>query len=484
MATQNGTTKEPAKRTLIIGKTTEGDAIHTSIIRLTRFSAVFQIYSMDVVMRTSETLETFSIVDDERVVYSGRAVVQNLINTGSGLVCEVSLDEGSWRDVDLARIVPSSSAIDGEYENFVQRWQKFYRVQSDFKVVVADMENFLVDLRLWLDQVELKVRSEPMANRLEFEQRIVQELSKPVIRSIDSFIERFEEIAVKLDPEQQPAHRHYLQRQLHPLILCSPFAHRTYYKPLGYAGDYEVVAMMLRHPCEGGSLFAKIINVWLLSQLPAAGHRNRVAYLVRKLVEETLRVQRQGRAARIFNLGCGPAAEVRQFLTEYKCADHADLTLLDFNEETLESLQKTLNEISSKCGRNTPIHLMKKSVNQLLKESSRFVVKGATGQYDFIYCAGLFDYLSDQVCRRLMDVFYEMLAPNGLLLATNVADDMNSSRPFRYSMEYMLDWNLIYRSGKDFAALAPEKASPDHVSVVAENAGVNVFLEVRKPDHG
>ena len=43
-------------------------------------------------------------------------------------------------------------------------------------------------------------------------------------------------------------HEAYLRRHLHPLLLCSPFAYRTYQKPLGYAGDYEMVNMIVRDP--------------------------------------------------------------------------------------------------------------------------------------------------------------------------------------------------------------------------------------------
>jgi extracellular factor (EF) 3-hydroxypalmitic acid methyl ester biosynthesis protein len=59
---------------------------------------------------------------------------------------------------------------------------------------------------------------------------------------------------------------------------------------------------------------------------------------------------------------------------------------------------------------------------------------------------------------------------------------MNRTRPFRYSMEYMLDWHLIYRNGTEVAALAPRAAAPDHCKVITEDTGVNVLLEVRKPD--
>ena len=61
--------------------------------------------------------------------------------------------------------------------------------------------------------------------------------------------------------------------------------------------------------------------------------------------------------------------------------------------------------------------------------------------YDFIYCAGLFDYLPDRTCKQLMNIFYEWLAPGGLLAATNV----DACKPFRHMLEFVLDWHLIYR---------------------------------------
>src|SRR5436309_7141006 len=127
-----------------------------------------------------------------------------------------------------------------------------------------------------------------------------------------------------------------MQRQLHPLVLCAPFVYRTYSKPLGYAGDYEMVNMITRNPCEGGSLFAKLVNAWFLAQPPAQAHRHRLDYLVQKLTEETARVSAEGRLARIFNLGCGPAVEVQRFLESKDFSDRASFTLLDFNEETLQ----------------------------------------------------------------------------------------------------------------------------------------------------
>ena len=76
--------------------------------------------------------------------------------------------------------------------------------------------------------------------------------------------ERFETVAARIEPELQPAHRAFGQRQLHPHLLCAPFIHRTYTKPLGYAGDYEMMNMIVRNGLEGNSLYAKLTNAYLL----------------------------------------------------------------------------------------------------------------------------------------------------------------------------------------------------------------------------
>jgi extracellular factor (EF) 3-hydroxypalmitic acid methyl ester biosynthesis protein len=265
-----------------------------------------------------------------------------------------------------------------------------------------------------------------------------------------------------------------MRRQLHPLVLCAPFAHRTFEKPLGYAGDYEMVNMIVRDLYEGNSLFAKILNTWFLRQMPAEAHRNRIKYLRDRLIQETARAARAGRPARILNLGCGPAFEIQRFLEESPISDNAHFTLLDFNDETLQYTQAKLAAAARDNRRRTEVRLQKKSVLQVLKEYARPKVEPP--KYDMVYCAGLFDYLADPACKHLMNIFYDMTVPGGLVLATNV----EPSNPMRNGMEHLLDWNLIYRNGAQFRTLHPQKAEAENVEVYGDVTGVNVILEVRK----
>ncbi|MGH7927713.1 MAG: SAM-dependent methyltransferase, partial [Candidatus Binatia bacterium] len=97
-------------------------------------------------------------------------------------------------------------------------------------------------------------------------------------------------------------------------------------------------------------------------------------------------------------------------------------------------------------------------------------------RYDLIYCAGIFDYLSDRICKRLMNIFYSMLEPGGLLIGTNV----NASNPSRNGMEYLLEWHLTYRNRQQLKALIPEEAPKESAHIISDETGVNHYIEVRK----
>ncbi len=463
------------KETIILCRNSQGMEVRAAPLRLARYQVVFEVYNPYSILQLSEVLSDFKIIINERMVYSGRAVVSNLVNTGILLVCEATLDE-SWLDVDLFSPVNQRVKLQEEFAAFLKEWEKIHTVLPEFKVAVADLQTLLAGLRGWLEQVELGIRSVPAGDRLQMEREVIQAVEQPIIPVVSSLFTRFEGIAAAIPPELQPVHRTHVKRQIHPLVLCAPFAYRTFQKPLGYAGDYEMVNMIVRDPLEGSSLFAKTVNLWFLNQAPAQGHRNRIQYLTERLAAETRRVAKRGRVARVFNLGCGPAAEIQDFLAHSDLCEQADFTLLDFNDETLFYAGKVLEEFKAKHHRHTAIQLVKKSVHQILKEAAR--PDPTSPQYDLVYCAGLFDYLSDRICKRLVNIFYDMLSPGGLMVATNV----DNSNPNRQTMEYVLEWHLIYRDRQQLGALSPDAASPDSVAVKSDPTGVNIYVEVRKPE--
>ncbi len=471
------TTNLGEKDNFIVFVNSQGVEGRATLLRLTRYLAVFEVYNPYSILQMSEVLGEFRIIVNDKMIYSGRGIVSNLVNTGVIVVCEATLDE-SWLDVDLFSPVNRKEKLREEFAGFFTEWKKILSVRAAYKVVVSDVHNFFIDLRRWLDQVELGIRTSPHGNRVEMEKEIIAELRHSILPALDERFGEFEAVSQSVDVELQPLHRSFVKRQLHPHVLCSPFAYRTYRKPLGYAGDYEMVNMILRDPHEGSTLFAKVLNVWLLDQPSAKAHRNRVLFLERTLGEETERRVRLGRQARILNLGCGPAKELQLFVEHSELSNHARVRLLDFNDETLLHTRVILESLITRHKRSTFLEVERKSVHQLLKEAARHVKPALEEHRDFIYCAGLFDYLNDRTCKRVMNYLYEFLAPGGLLLATNV----DSSNPNRHCMSYILEWHLFYRSQKDFALIKPDAALDSEFSVETDDTRVNIFIKVRKPD--
>ena len=223
-------------------------------------------------------------------------------------------------------------------------------------------------------------------------------------------------------------------------------------------------------------MFAKMINIYALQLPPIVAHRNRIGYLAEKLKKESLRVVADHRDARIFNLGCGPAHEVQRFLMDNEIANYTDFTLADFNQETIGHTTRIMDDLKQYHRRHGKINVIKRTVNQLLKEGEKISKYAKDDQYDLIYCAGLFDYLSNQVCRQLMEVFYKMLLPGGLLIATNV-----DNHPAQNQMECFLEWHIVHRNEEKMRTIIPHKSTPQNASIRRDKTGVNLFLEVRKP---
>ncbi len=466
-----GAQNDEIKDTEVIGLTGQGLKIQATVKRLTRHAAVLEIYNPPLDLCVSEVFLEFKIIIRNHAAYSGRAVVRSLVDTGAATVCEVTLDERLW----TASSKTGREDLRGEFKEFLNQWQKFYRVAEDYKVVIADIQTFLADLQAWLERVQLDIEAPTAEERTRIENEIATHLRSPVFSALNNMFERFEVIAGKIEPDLQPVHRAFGQRQLHPLLLCAPFIHRTYSKPLGYAGDYEMMNMIVRHGLEGNSLYAKLANAYLLDTPGPQAVRNRVGFLYDRIVGETLRISSGGKIASIYTLACGPAWELQHFLARHPLSDHARLRLLDFNEETLLNTGRRLQALKLMHRRQTPVEMVKNSVQNVLK---RAALSGAgEPAYDLIYISGLYDYLNDRVIRALNTYLYDQLAPGGLLVVGNFAPNT----PVKNFIEHFLEWFLIYRDSKQLAALAPRQALPGHCHVTAEPTGANIFLEVRKP---
>jgi extracellular factor (EF) 3-hydroxypalmitic acid methyl ester biosynthesis protein len=461
------------EQTLLRFATSRGEEFEGHLVQLGRHEAVFDLYAPDDSLRTSEVLPRFSLKLDERALYEGKATVASLVNHGNRVTCRALLDE---RGVNTSLLADNGAT---SFEEFQKRWLAGYRIVPEFKIVVADVTILLSQVSRWMDFVQLTMRAEKNGEAEEAEKKFVTELAPRVIKSFNAQHERFEELAYRIDPDLRDAHRSFTWRQWSQFFLCTPFGYRTFYKPLGYAGDYEMMNQIHRNAPEGDTLFAKAMHMLLVSQWPAESVRLRIDHLKQKLIAEVARVMRTGRRARILNVGCGPAREVQYFLSEDPAlANHADFTFMDFNDETLKYASEEFEGLRRKFAPQATLETRLMSVHHLLRSAVKDPAKQKVSErsFDLVYCAGLFDYLSDGTCKALVNVFYHMLNPRGLVVVAN----MHDAKPFRNFIEYVLDWHLIYRDSAKMWRFVPDDSAAEN-AVIAEPTTVNLFLESRRP---
>ena len=463
-----------AKGGLVSVQTTDGQKFQGALSRLTRYGAAFEFFNPLPVFQLSQVLKQADIFTGETQVYSGRAVVSGLANTGLSLVCEVKLDFSETAGGFLAPPLEGPKAMQEAYDKFYTAWHKGFQISAEFKTLVVDVEDFLDSVRQWLEQTEFGFRKKNNGHWASEETAILEAVSKKAIGSFNLRHERFEEMVYALPPDARERHQVFVRRHWQKHFLSSPFGHRTFFKPNGYAGDYEMMNMIHRNQPEGGSLYEKLIHSLLVSQWPARSVRNRIAHLGRIIQQEALRLAPSGRRIRMLNVGCGPAREIQNFMRESVLSDRVDFTLIDFDTETLQYAARKLQEAKRSFSRNTRVDTKKISVYEFIRKSQQSPV-AADGGYDLIYCAGLFDYLSVATGSALIDLWHEWLAPGGLLLVAN----MNDSKPFRNFIEFVLDWQLIYRDVPQLLDLVPERLLPI-TRVEAEDTTVNMFLHIRK----
>lgn len=455
---------------LVAFTNTSGIKGRGTLIHISRSLAVFEVYNPFSLIQLSEVLQEICVLRGERVIYQGRGVVTSLVSTGLMVIVSVTLID-SWSNLNHLEPGP---ALGGELEKFIHDWEEGLKISDDYQLAVNKFSNFLAETSRWIEEAETAIVGDIHAHP-EKAARFRESIEDAVTSKLEELLHLFQTEASRVPEEDSMIYKAFARREIHPYMLCAPFVWRTFYKPLGYAGDYEMVNMMLlESPSIGTTTYARIFHELTCSVAACIAHRNRITILERLLTEEAERVTDEQRIFTVLTVACGPAVEIQRFIRHSDLVNQSALHLMDFNEETLEYVKRRTAEATEASGRKPTLKFIQKSIDDLLKDI-HLESEGFLPSYDMIYCAGLFDYFPDNVCRNLLQLYYRWVRPGGLLVATNV----HPVNPEKYLMEHLLEWYLIYRDDKQLLALAPKETD---AQVFADDTGVNVFLTVRKPE--
>lgn len=416
-----------------------------------------------------DRLEGLCVSCDEGQFYRGDASVRRVTERDADLVLGIELES---RGIDLGEVYRL-----GTRHSFAERLHGVLdhelsaNISMEFKAWVGDLRTFLESARAFLDSEERALDSLDRFSRDQALQAYLDEAAPKVVQRMNDASGELRSLVSDLRDDQHVEYRAYFRAQVMPLISQSPLLRRAYDKPLGYAGDYEMMNMLYRDHAEGDSLFAKALNMYGAQEPAAQANINRLEYLgdvIKKAVDAS-----GGELVRLASIGCGPARELSLLLERQpECGPALDVALIDQEERVITFCERTLGPLAARTGAR--VQFIRESVRRLLTAKQ---LSSTLGERDFVYSAGLFDYLNQRSFSALLGALYSALVPGGQLAVGNVA----AHNPTRWFMEYCLDWFLIHRSPEQLVAFARQlDPAPARVEVDAEPLGVNLFLRVWK----
>ena len=253
----------------------------------------------------------------------------------------------------------------------------------------------------------------------------------------------------------------------HPALAFAhenPFVWRCFSKPRGYAGDAVMLDFIYRHPSAQGLVAEATLRgqrqmeVCLTTPAPRAV-RNRC----RLLADEIDGVCLRNGEAEILSIACGHLREAGHS-EAIRAGRFGRFVALDQDVESLATVAGDLAGVG--------VEPVQGSVKTVLASGARDL-----GRFDFIYAAGLYDYLGDRLGARLLGRMFEMLKPGGKVWVANFAPDIADVG----FMEAVMDWWLIYRDAPAMWALAEEalggRGDVASVRTFSESEENIVFLE-------
>lgn len=246
--------------------------------------------------------------------------------------------------------------------------------------------------------------------------------------------------------------------------------HRARFKPCGYAGDYEMLARICTgQRCEHP--LGRVIDRFFLDQAAPQGVRARTEQIGNALAAHYL--ASGSNPYRVISVGSGPALDIRRAVEvlPIDCRRRLHVTLLDLDDDALRFAAQGLSQFLSA----DQVSSHRDNLYRLPQKPRSAAMFNAS---DFVICSGFFDYLEAPAAAAMLRLFWNGLAPDGMMLVGNFGLH-NATRAF---MEWLGNWYLLYRTAEEMAQLALDAEIPaDLFRVGAERLGVVLFLHAWKP---
>lgn len=380
-------------------------------------------------------------------------------------------------DVSSVIQIDRVTKLRNDYLDFIQSLAVEDNLDEEFVHLTSHLHYLLNNFRKKLKEEEEKVllEEEPLRGSLLDTLRTMSftVMNDLILRCWDSFNKITCSFA---DSKQSFIHRTYFQKMANEFLLSSRLFNRAYTKPLGYAGDYEMMNIIYRNDFEGDDVFSQVMNKIDCEGSAAKAVRNRRGYLCKSILSVCNGLP-EGETCKIVSIACGPCVEMADFfheLKECKLPINIRVVAMDQDQYALDNARKRLLPLQEELP-EVDVRFIRDNIKHLIL--GRDKEKDSYSQANIIYSAGLCDYLSPNAVSRLIQELYKFLKPGGCLIIGN----FGPFNPQRFEMEYGGEWFLIHRSEEELKSLARSLPEDVTLRVDKEPEGVNLFLNVIKP---
>jgi len=452
------------------------------VMNYSRTGLAFVMEDGSLVLRIGDVINDLRFYSLNKEIYRGSVSIvhiQDEEDEGKALSSIGCSFNDTQLDINTIAKGDKITKLQNDFMDFIRSMALEDNLDPEFVNLTSHLHYLFTGFQEKLTQDEEQIRQEePEIRKLLIE--TLRELAfDALFDEIIRYYDRFTRITSRFTHSKQNfIHREFFQKRLMHFYMKSKLFNRAYTKPLGYAGDFEMMNIIYRNEYEGDDVFSQVMNKLECEEAAAKAVRNRRTYLYEKLGEVVASLTK-GDTVKIFSVACGPAMEFFDILLSLQGKElsfNVDFIGMDQDELALEDARSRIEPLA-KEKKNISVSFIKDNIKRLIvgKEAEKEIYADA----DLIYTAGLFDYLSDRAAKRLIHKLYNFLKPNALLIVGN----FGLYNPQRFIMEYGGEWFLIHRSEEELKGLAEGLPEDTTIGVEKEPEGVNLFLNIKKPSY-
>jgi hypothetical protein len=112
------------------------------------------------------------------------------VEAGPVVLCQANLRD-AWAGISIGTLAQQPEQLRGAFVELVQGWEKIYRIQDDYKLVVADIQSFLHELCHWADELETGIASDRKTDAAAVERHAVAQLVVSITPCSESSVREF-----------------------------------------------------------------------------------------------------------------------------------------------------------------------------------------------------------------------------------------------------------------------------------------------------